>query len=79
MDVSDLTTRMNTFDTTNNSPKKVFHAYTYGTAFWYFLRGITRLLSPETVITWFRPPYQQVPHNGTLSLAPPKSLYPLLT
>ncbi|KAF2719366.1 hypothetical protein K431DRAFT_113004 [Polychaeton citri CBS 116435] len=36
-----------------------FHAYVYGTSFWYFLRGITRIIDPIRVISWFRPPSQQ--------------------
>ncbi|WPH01882.1 Hypothetical protein R9X50_00473600 [Acrodontium crateriforme] len=35
-----------------------FHAYIFGTSFWYFLRGIMRIIDPETVIAWFRPPSQ---------------------
>nr|POE60624.1 aspyridones efflux protein apdf [Quercus suber] len=33
-----------------------FHAYVFGTSFWYFLRGMARVISPTTVISWFRPP-----------------------
>ncbi|KAK3655149.1 hypothetical protein LTR56_003570 [Elasticomyces elasticus] len=29
-----------------------------GTAFWYFLRGSMRIISPVTVAEWFRPPAQ---------------------
>ncbi|KNG45172.1 mannan endo-1,6-alpha-mannosidase DCW1 precursor [Stemphylium lycopersici] len=41
----------------------VFHAYAYGTAFWYGLRGLCRVYDPVMVIGWFRPPSQ-------LNLAP---------
>ncbi|XP_014557374.1 hypothetical protein COCVIDRAFT_25987 [Bipolaris victoriae FI3] len=41
----------------------VFHAYAYGTAFWYGLRGLCRVYDPIMVIGWFRPPSQ-------LNLAP---------
>jgi len=73
MDVSSQPPKQITTTTSvliSNCSTQVYHAYTYGTAFWYFLRGITRLLTPETVITWFRPPYQMVPHNG--SSGPPR-------
>ncbi|KAK3702432.1 hypothetical protein LTR37_014898 [Vermiconidia calcicola] len=33
-----------------------YHAYVYGTSFWYFLRGFMRVVDPVTVISWFRPP-----------------------
>ncbi|EOA86618.1 hypothetical protein ACJQWK_08384 [Exserohilum turcicum] len=36
----------------------VFHAYAYGTAFWYGLRGLCRVYDPVMVIGWFRPPSQ---------------------
>ncbi|KAF2757348.1 hypothetical protein EJ05DRAFT_538569 [Pseudovirgaria hyperparasitica] len=36
----------------------VFHAYTYGTAFWYTLRGLCRVYDPAMVVGWFRPPSQ---------------------
>ncbi|CAG5163939.1 uncharacterized protein ALTATR162_LOCUS6581 [Alternaria atra] len=42
---------------------EVFHAYAYGTAFWYGLRGMCRVYDPLMVIGWFRPPSQ-------LNLAP---------
>ncbi|KAK5110289.1 hypothetical protein LTR62_006142 [Meristemomyces frigidus] len=35
-----------------------YHAYVFGTAFWYFLRGLVRIIAPETVAEWFRPPVQ---------------------
>ncbi|KAH7347070.1 hypothetical protein BKA66DRAFT_477779 [Pyrenochaeta sp. MPI-SDFR-AT-0127] len=41
----------------------VFHAYTYGTTFWYGLRGLCRVYDPVMVAGWFRPPSQ-------LNLAP---------
>jgi len=37
---------------------KVFHAYAYGTAFWYALRGFCRIYDPVMVVGWFRPPSQ---------------------
>lgn len=37
---------------------KVFHAYAYGTAFWYGLRGLCRIYDPVMVVGWFRPPSQ---------------------
>ncbi|KAL9535946.1 hypothetical protein SMMN14_01086 [Sphaerulina musiva] len=33
-----------------------YHAYVFGTSFWYFLRGIVRVIDPATVCGWFRPP-----------------------
>ncbi|KAL1602017.1 hypothetical protein SLS59_005184 [Nothophoma quercina] len=36
----------------------VFHAYAYGTAFWYGLRGGCRVYDPLMVVAWFRPPAQ---------------------
>ncbi|KAL6706962.1 hypothetical protein ACN47E_004912 [Coniothyrium glycines] len=41
----------------------IFHAYAYGTAFWYGLRGACRVYDPVMVSGWFRPPSQ-------LNLAP---------
>ena len=35
-----------------------FHAYIFGTSFWYGLRGFARLTDPVRVSTWFRPPAQ---------------------
>ncbi|KAK3675259.1 hypothetical protein LTR78_004769 [Recurvomyces mirabilis] len=35
-----------------------YHAYVFGTAFWYFLRGLMRIIAPVTVAGWFRPPAQ---------------------
>ncbi|EMC94399.1 hypothetical protein BAUCODRAFT_547313 [Baudoinia panamericana UAMH 10762] len=35
-----------------------YHAYVFGTAFWYFLRGFMRVVAPKTVAEWFRPPSQ---------------------
>ncbi|KAF1938749.1 mannan endo-1,6-alpha-mannosidase DCW1 precursor [Clathrospora elynae] len=43
--------------------RSVFHAYAYGTAFWYGLRGLCRVYDPVMVVGWFRPPSQ-------LNLAP---------
>ncbi|KAK0289304.1 hypothetical protein LTR54_012890 [Friedmanniomyces endolithicus] len=42
-----------------------------GTAFWYFLRGSMRIISPTTVAEWFRPPGQYslgVPNPTDLEL-----------
>ncbi|KZM28641.1 uncharacterized protein EKO05_0010158 [Ascochyta rabiei] len=36
----------------------IFHAYAYGTAFWYGLRGACRVYDPLMVVGWFRPPSQ---------------------
>ncbi|KAH7092493.1 hypothetical protein FB567DRAFT_239296 [Paraphoma chrysanthemicola] len=36
----------------------IFHAYAYGTAFWYGLRGLCRIYDPVMVVGWFRPPSQ---------------------
>ncbi|KXT17857.1 hypothetical protein AC579_5885 [Pseudocercospora musae] len=33
-----------------------YHAYVFGTSFWYFLRGTMRIIDPATVCGWFRPP-----------------------
>ncbi|KAI5370209.1 hypothetical protein Slin15195_G010870 [Septoria linicola] len=33
-----------------------YHAYVFGTSFWYALRGIVRVIDPATVCGWFRPP-----------------------
>jgi hypothetical protein len=41
-----------------NTPSQVFHAYAYGTAFWYGLRGLCRIYDPVMVVGWFRPPSQ---------------------
>jgi hypothetical protein len=35
-----------------------------GTSFWYFLRGIVRVIDPATVCDWFRPPSQLAEPNG---------------
>ncbi|EGP88381.1 uncharacterized protein MYCGRDRAFT_109129 [Zymoseptoria tritici IPO323] len=35
-----------------------FHIYVFSTSFWYFLRGIVRVIDPATVCGWFRPPSQ---------------------
>ncbi|CZT20588.1 uncharacterized protein RCC_06446 [Ramularia collo-cygni] len=35
-----------------------FHAYCFGTSFWYLLRGTVRAIDPATVCGWFRPPAQ---------------------
>ena len=45
-------------DRINN--KQPFHAYIFGTSFWYGLRGFARLTDPVRVSTWFRPPAQPV-------------------
>jgi mannan endo-1,6-alpha-mannosidase len=38
--------------------RQIFHAYAYGTAFWYGLRGLCRIYDPLMVVGWFRPPAQ---------------------
>ncbi|KAI7280912.1 hypothetical protein KC345_g4479 [Hortaea werneckii] len=35
-----------------------YHAYVFGTAFWYSLRGFMRIVDPAMVASWFRPPVQ---------------------
>ncbi|EME49611.1 hypothetical protein DOTSEDRAFT_164151 [Dothistroma septosporum NZE10] len=45
-----------------------YHAYVFGTAFWYFLRGIVRIVDPETVCGWFRPPVDGLPTPNDLEL-----------
>jgi mannan endo-1,6-alpha-mannosidase len=45
-------------ETQLTTPPQVFHAYAYGTAFWYFLRGLCRIYDPTMVVGWFRPPIQ---------------------
>ncbi|RMY17531.1 hypothetical protein D0866_13442 [Hortaea werneckii] len=35
-----------------------YHAYVFGTAFWYSLRGFIRIVDPVMVASWFRPPVQ---------------------
>ncbi|KAG8631521.1 hypothetical protein KVT40_000661 [Elsinoe batatas] len=37
----------------------LFHAYVFGSAFWYTLRAACRIYDPEMVIGWFRPPAQR--------------------
>lgn len=37
-----------------------YHAYIFGTSFWYALRGMARLTDPVRVSGWFRPPAQPV-------------------
>ncbi|KAF4553028.1 Hypothetical protein D9617_8g050410 [Elsinoe fawcettii] len=37
----------------------LFHAYVFGSAFWYFTRAACRIYDPEMVIGWFRPPAQR--------------------
>ena len=46
---------------------QTYHAYTFGTSFWYFLRGFMRIVDPVTVIGWFRPPADwsvHIPNGG---------------
>ncbi|KAF7187397.1 hypothetical protein HII31_11286, partial [Pseudocercospora fuligena] len=54
-----------------------YHAYVFGTSFWYFLRGIMRVIDPATVCGWFRPPVDTpMEPNGTLTLPhPPTHTY----
>ncbi|KAF2483853.1 hypothetical protein BDY17DRAFT_294547 [Neohortaea acidophila] len=37
-----------------------YHAYVFGTSFWYFLRGFMRIVDPVRVVAWFRPPVDQL-------------------
>ncbi|PSK34122.1 Peroxisomal membrane protein LPX1 [Elsinoe australis] len=37
----------------------LFHAYVFGSAFWYTTRAACRIYDPEMVIGWFRPPAQR--------------------
>ncbi|OSS46830.1 hypothetical protein B5807_08761 [Epicoccum nigrum] len=46
----------------------VFHAYIYGTAFWYGLRGLCRVYDPLMVAAWFRPPSQSKLQANDLEL-----------
>ncbi|KAF3054188.1 hypothetical protein E8E11_012003 [Didymella keratinophila] len=46
----------------------IFHAYTYGTAFWYGLRGACRVYDPLMVVGWFRPPSQALLEANDLEL-----------
>jgi hypothetical protein len=50
-----LYTTVIVIDRTKTQP---FHAYIFGTSFWYGLRGFARLTDPVRVSTWFRPPAQ---------------------
>ncbi|KAK4635150.1 hypothetical protein CLAFUW4_00414 [Fulvia fulva] len=45
-----------------------YHAYVFGTAFWYFLRGMVRVIDPATVCGWFRPPIDGLPTPNDLEL-----------
>ncbi|KAF2214592.1 hypothetical protein CERZMDRAFT_94985 [Cercospora zeae-maydis SCOH1-5] len=45
-----------------------YHAYVFGTSFWYFLRGIVRVIDPATVCGWFRPPIQGAVEPNDLEL-----------
>ncbi|KXS95623.1 hypothetical protein AC578_3549 [Pseudocercospora eumusae] len=45
-----------------------YHAYIFGTSFWYFLRGITRVIDPSTVCDWFRPPIDMPKEANDLEL-----------
>lgn len=44
----------------NSKTLKPYHAYIFGTSFWYALRGLARLTDPVRVSGWFRPPAQPV-------------------
>jgi hypothetical protein len=48
-----------------NNNLQVFHAYIYGTAFWYGLRGLCRVYDPLMVAAC-----NQSPPNPTPSLLP---------
>ena len=48
-----------------------------GTSFWYFLRGIMRVIDPATVCGWFRPPIDMpMEPNGKPRTSPPSSSHP---
>ncbi|KAF2769991.1 hypothetical protein EJ03DRAFT_311369 [Teratosphaeria nubilosa] len=40
-----------------------YHAYIFGTAFWYSLRALCRIIDPAMVAGWFRSPAQAYLHN----------------
>lgn len=44
--------------------RKPYHAYFFGTSFWYALRGMARVTDPARVSGWFRPPAQPSTPNG---------------
>lgn len=44
----------------NMSFVDTYHAYVFGTSFWYFLRGFMRIVNPVEVIGWFRPPVDRL-------------------
>ncbi|KAH9843240.1 Peroxisomal membrane protein LPX1, partial [Teratosphaeria destructans] len=49
---------------TNTTPLQTYHAYIFGTAFWYSVRALCRIIDPAMVATWFRPPAQAtLPNN----------------
>lgn len=43
---------------------QAFHAYVYGTSFWYIVRGACRIYDPNMVAAWFTP---EVPLNRAAS------------
>ncbi|KAK5132108.1 hypothetical protein LTR08_000359 [Meristemomyces frigidus] len=45
-----------------------YHAYVFGTAFWYFLRGTMRIVDPARVAGWFRPP--SLSYQESFGMAP---------
>jgi hypothetical protein len=47
---------------------QIFHAYIYGTSFWYLLRGACRIYDPAMVVGWFRPPSQSHFSSNDLEL-----------
>lgn len=51
-----------------NPSSQTYHAYVFGTSFWYSLRGFMRIVSPATVISWFRPPQDGLPAPNDLEL-----------
>lgn len=65
VDVSPL--REHSRAVTDNTTQ-TFHAYVFGTSFWYALRGFMRVVSPATVIAWFRPPVDGRPEPNDLEL-----------
>jgi hypothetical protein len=57
-----------TVTVSDGNEQQPFHAYIFGTSFWYGLRGFARLTDPVRVSTWFRPPAQPVlTPSGTYS------------
>jgi len=62
---------------TAKTPPQSFHAYVYGSSFWYFVRGACRIYDPEMVAGWFRPEDRpansKLPLKSCLTPSPPPS------